>query len=99
MFQTVFFCYSHRSQRRPPKWPPLVLREPPELPREAPLLRTLLPELRLPIELLRGLLIEPLREPPKERVGAEEPADEEPLREGVNVLRGTPPSELLPTED
>ena len=80
-----------------------MLREPPELPREAPLLRTLLPELRLPIELLRvveplPMLEPPLREPPKERVGAEEPADEEPLREGVNVLRGTPLSELLPTE-
>ena len=76
-----------------------MLREPPELPREAPLL----PELRLPIELLRvveplPMLEPPLREPPKEREGAEEPADEEPLREGVNVLRGTPPSELLPTE-
>ena len=55
----------------------------------------------LPTELLR--VLEPLCEPPKERVGAEplcddEPTDEPLLREGVNVLRGTPLSELLPVE-
>ena len=43
------------------------------------------------------MLEPPLREPPNERVGVEELPDE-PLREGVKVLRGTPPSEFLPVE-